>query len=182
MLEIRSTGNLSSNGKTLTGYAAIYNSETDLGGFVEVLRNGCFRKSLDSGSNIRALYDHDNSALLGTTKGGTLKLAEDAHGLKFELALPDTTHGRDLAVLVDRKDVSGCSFGFRVAPGGERWDDRAGKMFRELLDVELIEITLTSNPAYADTSIAMRNMPSFWDGPVYIDLDVPNKWIETCRL
>ena len=32
MLEFRSTGGLSSNGKKLTGYAAIFNSEADLGG------------------------------------------------------------------------------------------------------------------------------------------------------
>ena len=100
MLEVRSTGELRSDGKKLHGYAAIFNSETDLGGFVEVIRNGAFRKSLESGSNIRALYHHQGDALLGTTRGGTLKLKEDAHGLAFELALPDTTHGRDLAILV----------------------------------------------------------------------------------
>ena len=85
MLEFRSTGGLSSNGKKLTGYAAIFNSEADLGGFVEVVRNGAFRKSLEGGTNIRALYHHQGDALLGTTRGGTLKLKEDANGLAFEL-------------------------------------------------------------------------------------------------
>ena len=119
MLEVRSTGELRSNGKTLTGYAAIFNSETDLGSFVEVIRNGAFRKSLEGGANIRALYHHQGDALLGTTRGGTLKLREDAKGLAFDLALPDTTHGRDLAILVDRGDVAGCSFGFKVREGGD---------------------------------------------------------------
>ena len=91
MLEVRSTGELRSNGKTLSGYAAIFNSETDLGSFVEVIRNGAFRKSLEGGANIRALYHHQGDALLGTTRGGTLKLREDAKGLAFDLALPDTT-------------------------------------------------------------------------------------------
>ena len=177
MLEIRSTGNLRSNGKTLHGHAAIFNSEADLGGFVEVIRNGAFRTSLEGGSNIRALYHHDGSALLGTTRGRTLQLREDAHGLAFELALPDTSHGRDLAILVDRGDVAGCSFGFKVRDGGDRWEQRGAQLVRELLDVELVEITLTSDPAYADTSVAMRSRPR----PLVLAVagDVNRAWMET---
>ena len=167
MLELRAQGTLKSSGnKTLTGYAAVFNSEANLGSFSEVIRPGAFAKSLAQGSNIRALYHHDGTALLGTTRGGTLQLREDAHGLAFELALPDTTHGRDLAILVDRGDVTGCSFGFTVADGGDRWEERGSTLVRELLQVNLAEITLTSDPAYQDTTVAMRNMPhaqSFWD-------------------
>lgn len=178
MLEVRSTGELRSNGKTLHGYAAIFNSETDLGGFVEVIRNGAFVKSLEGGSNIRALYHHDGAALLGTTRGGTLQLREDAHGLAFTLALPDTSHGRDLAILVDRGDVAGCSFGFRVAAGGDRWEQRGGQLVRELLNVDLAEITLTSDPAYQDTTVALRNRPSLWD--TNPDMAARRMWLETC--
>ena len=174
MLEFRSTGGLSSNGKKLTGYAAIFNSEADLGGFVEVVRNGAFRKSLEGGTNIRALYHHQGDALLGTTRGGTLKLKEDAHGLAFDLALPDTTHGRDLAILVDRGDVAGCSFGFRVRDGGDRWEQRGGQLVRELLDVDLVEITLTADPAYQDTTVAMRSRPAA------LSRDLNLLWLETC--
>ena len=104
MLEIRSNGTLSATGKTLTGYAAVFNSEAVLGDFSEVIRQGAFAKSLATGSNIRALYQHQGDALLGTTRGGTLQLREDAKGLAFELALPDTSHGKDLAILVGRGD------------------------------------------------------------------------------
>ncbi len=175
MLEIRSTGSLRSEGKTLRGYASVFNSETDLGGFVEVVRNGAFRKTLESGSNIRALYHHQGDALLGTTRGGTLKLQEDSHGLAFSLDLPDTTHGRDLAVLVDRGDVSGCSFGFRVADGGDRWEQRGAQLVRELLNVELHEITLTHDPAYADTTVALRNRPAL------VLTDTRRLWLEICE-
>ena len=176
MLEVRSTGELHSNGKKLSGYAAIFNSEAVLGDFVEVIRNGAFRTSLQSGSNIRALYHHQGDALLGTTRGGTLKLREDPKGLAFELALPDTTHGRDLAVLVDRGDVAGCSFGFRVREGGDRWEQRGGQLVRELLDVDLMEITLTSDPAYQDTTVALRNRPP----QVGIFNGCELLWLDTC--
>lgn len=174
MLEVRSTGELRSDGKKLTGYAAIFNSETDLGGFVEVIRNGAFRKSLESASNIRALYHHQGDALLGTTRSKTLKLREDPHGLAFELDLPNTTHGRDLAILVERGDVAGCSFGFRVRDGGDRWEQRGAQLVRELLDVELSEVTLTADPAYADTSVALRSRKAI------INNDTRRLWLETC--
>lgn len=176
MLELRGHGTLQATGKTLHGYAAVFNSEANLGTFSEVIRPGAFAKSLATGSNIRALYQHDGTALLGTTRGGTLQLREDAKGLAFTLALPDTSHGRDLAILVDRGDVAGCSFGFRVPDGGDRWEERGSTLVRELLNVDLVEITLTSDPAYQDTTVAMRSRPperSFWD--------CNRVWLETCR-
>ena len=176
MLEFRSTGTLSAKGKTLSGYAAVFNSEANLGNFVEVIRPGAFAKSLATGSSIRALSNHDANALLGTTKGGTLQLREDAKGLAFSLALPDTSHGRDLAILVDRGDISGCSFGFRVADGGDTWTDRGdGSMLRELMQIDLHEITLTADPAYQDTTIAMRSRPA----SLTIQQDANFLWLQT---
>ena len=174
MLEIRANGTLSATGKTLTGYAAVFNSEAVLGDFSEVIRQGAFAKSLATGSNIRALYQHQGDALLGTTRGGTLQLREDTKGLAFELALPDTSHGKDLAILVERGDVAGCSFGFRVRDGGDRWEQRGAQLVRELLDVELSEVTLTADPAYADTSVALRTRKNI------INNDTRRLWLETC--
>jgi len=174
MLEIRSNCSLTAKGKTLSGYAAVFNSEADLGDFNEVIRPGAFAKSLATGTNIRALSNHDTNALVGTTRGGTLQLREDSHGLAFTLALPNTSHGNDLAELVQRGDVSGCSFGFRVAPGGDKWETRNGKTLRELLTVDLVEVTLTADPAYADTTIAMRSRPS-----VYETMSHNRAWLAT---
>ena len=183
MLEIRTQGTLSAQGKTLSGYAAVFNSEANLGTFSEVIRPGAFAKSLATGSSIRALYHHDSNALLGTTRGGTLQLREDSHGLAFTLALPDTSHGRDLAILVDRGDVSGCSFGFRVADGGDRWEQRGSTLVRELLNVDLHEITLTADPAYADTSVAMRSLAAIENARNFNDFihnPIYGRWLETC--
>lgn len=180
MLELRGHGTLKASGKsTLTGYAAVFNSEANLGSFSEVIRPGAFAKSLATGSSIRALYHHQGEALLGTTRSGTLQLREDAHGLAFTLALPDTSHGRDLAVLVERGDVAGCSFGFRVPEGGDRWEQRGAQLVRELLAVDLAEITLTADPAYADTSVALRSMPSVYETH-RPGIGANALWLETC--
>lgn len=142
-------------GRTLTGYAARFNSEANIGDFVEVIRQGAFARTLAAPSavNIRAIYEHDDTALLGRVGAGTLRLVEDDVGLAFELDLPDTSLGRDLAELVKRGDVAGCSFGFMVAK--DSW--MPGPM-RELRDVDLFEITLTSRPAYDSTSVSLRSL------------------------
>lgn len=175
-LEIRSAGDLQGNGRTVSGYAAVFASPADLGDFTEEIRAGAFTASLEARSNIRALYHHQGDALLGTTRAKTLRLAQDSRGLRFDLDLPDTTHGRDLAELVRRGDVSGASFGFRVRKGGEAWEQRSGKPYRLLTDLDLIEITLTHDPAYQDTAVALRSRPS-----VYETHGIRRLWLETCK-
>ena len=176
-MEIRTIGGVRAQGRKVTGYAAVFNSAADLGEFCEVIHPGAFRATLASGQNVRALYDHQSSAILGTTQARTLTLTVDGNGLRFELDLPSTTVGNDVAELVQRGDVSGASFGFRVRPGGEAWEKRGGVPLRTLTDLDLAEITLTANPAYQDTSVAMRSMnaPRGWNA------DAARRWLETCR-
>ncbi|CAM5342760.1 HK97 family phage prohead protease [Eoetvoesiella caeni] len=182
-LEIRSSGAIRATAGRLEGYAAVFNAEAHLGGFVEVIRAGAFQKSLAAGQNIQALYHHQDNALLGATRSGTLQLAEDHHGLKFSLALPDTSYGKDVGVLVARGDIAGCSFGFRVRDGGDRWEERnGGEWLRELLDVELREITVTGDPAYQDTSVALRSLGQV-EGDRSFDDAIRNPiilWMQTC--
>lgn len=176
-LEIRSGELRASSPGKLHGYVARFNSETRIGDFYERVMPGAFRASLADGRNITALADHDRRALLGSTASGTLQLSEDGQGLAFELSLPDTTVGRDIAVLVERRDIAGCSFGFTVPTGGDAWLTRAdGSMLRELRNVELAEITITPTPAYPSTELAMRSRPqpkSFWE------TDTRRAWMET---
>lgn len=180
-LEIRSTAGISSPspGK-LEGYAAVFDSPTNLGEFTETVRPGAFTRALaERGDSILALYDHERRSVLGRTGAGTLSLREDSRGLAFELDLPDTTLGRDLAVLVKRGDVSGCSFAFRCYDDGDAWDSRNGSLVRELRSVELREITITPEPAYADTTVALRSRPK---PPItFFTLDPRRAWLETCR-
>lgn len=155
-MERRASNGLKPDGRKLTGYAARFNAETDLGEFIEVIRPGAFTRTLAAATavNIRAIYEHDGKSLLGRLGSGTLRLSEDSEGLAFELDLPDTTLGRDLAELVKRGDVAGCSFGF--LPVRDTWSEGA-KPVRELRDVDLFEITITANPAYDATSVQVRS-------------------------
>jgi uncharacterized protein len=149
-LEVRTAGR-----SKLEGYAALFNSMSeDLGGFVEVIRPGAFRRALAGKPDVMALYEHDTRHILGRTKADTLKLAEDAKGLHFEIDVPDTSTGRDLLVSVGRGDIRGASFAFTARE--DVWTQGNSGLIRELIDVDLLDVTVTATPAYSDTEVARR--------------------------
>lgn len=143
----------------LAGYAAIYGAwSADLGGFVERVAPGAFDRSLAEAQHVTALWEHEGRHVLGRVGAGTLRIASDAVGLPFEVDLPPTTAGRDLAELVERRDVAGASFGFRVRDGGQSWSFEDGQARRTLTNVDLHEITVCAMPAYVDTTVALRSL------------------------
>jgi uncharacterized protein len=139
-------------GMHLEGYAALFNSRSEnLGGFTETINPGAFRSSLKARNDIKLLWNHETSAVMGSTRAGTLTLIEDNRGLRVSATLPDTTHGRDARELVKRGDVTGFSFGFSMpARGGDQWNSEGTE--RVLKSVRLHEVSLTPFPAYQQTN------------------------------
>jgi HK97 family phage prohead protease len=144
------------DGMSFTGYAAVFNSDSEPLPFIERIMPGAFAKSLRSRNNIRMYMNHDSSMLLATTRAKTLRLQEDSKGLLVDADLPDTSVGRDLSVLMQRKDVDSMSFGFTVPSGGDSWSDDG--MQRTLKQIRLFEVSVvTGFPAYAATSASVRS-------------------------
>ncbi|EPR09630.1 peptidase U35 [Sphingobium indicum IP26] len=153
-LELRSIGG--SETRTAEGYAALFNVETDIGGYwTEVIAPGAFTKSLQE-RDVVALHSHDTGRVVGRTGAGTLTLREDATGLAFSNDLPDTSDGRDLAVQIERQDIPGMSFGFITRK--QQWDETIDPPKRTILEAELYEITYTAFPAYPDTNVGLRSL------------------------
>ena len=145
------------DGMSFSGYAAVFNSDSEPLPFIERIMPGAFRKSLKSRNNIRMYLNHDSSMLLATSRAKTLRLEEDQRGLKVEADLPDTTIGRDLSTLIQRGDVDSMSFGFSVPPKGDSWSDDGS--VRELKEVRLYEVSVvTGFPAYQATSASVRSL------------------------
>lgn len=138
----------------ITGYAAVFNSKTSIGDwFEEIIEPGAFARSLSENGDIRALFNHNWDNVLGRTKSGTLRLEEDERGLKFDIELPNTSVGRDLAESMERGDINQCSFGFWITE--ETWDYSVEPALRTVHEVELYEISVVSIPAYDDTEAAL---------------------------
>lgn len=147
------------DGRRVVGVAAAYETlSSDLGGFREKIAPTAFDRSLAE-NDIRALYSHDSAMLLGRTSSGTLKVSSTNRGLEFDLQLPNTSYADDLFNLMQRGDVTSCSFGFFTRSDKWTTDPETKTRIRTLHDVDLREISIVGDPAYpTGTSAALRSL------------------------
>jgi hypothetical protein len=151
--EVRAEG----DGMSFTGYASVFNSPSeDLGGFVEYVAPGAFKRSLQSRNEVKLLWNHDSGEPLASLRGGTMQLIEDSRGLKVTAQLPNTTRGRDIAELLRTKVIDSMSFGFNVIK--DSWSTNG--QTRTLESVRLFEVSIVSFPAYGATTAQVRSNPT----------------------
>lgn len=156
--------------KKICGYAIVWNSlSEDLGYFREKVSPTACDKDLQANSDVRALNNHNTGEVLGRRSAGTLRLSKDSTGLAVEIDIPDTTFGNNLRVSMGRRDVTQFSFGFLVREDGDTFErctfdennpDKWGYL-RTLLDIQLIEVSPVSIPAYSATSAYLRSAQKF---------------------
>jgi len=148
-------------GRTLEGYAAVFDVRAKVADFEEVIARGAFDATLRQQPNadILALVDHDASALLGRTRNKSLELHEDTRGLHFRITLPKTSLADDVLALADAGSLGGMSFGFRALK--QAW---TGSL-RTLQAIDLREISVVRAwPAYPQTSVSARALGHVADG------------------
>lgn len=143
---------------TIVGYAAVYEAETVIFNmFREKLRRGAFRRAVEARQDVRALFNHNPDFLLGRVGAGTLRLYDDDHGLRVEIDPPDTPTGREVVELIRRGDIYGMSFGF--IPTRVSWEqaDESGLGLRVVEDVDLVDVSPVTYPAYEQTEVGIRS-------------------------
>jgi len=159
----------SEEGNTVTGYAAVFNSESeDMGWFTEmreIIMPGAFDEA--DMTDVRALLNHDPNMLLARTSSGTLELSVDKTGLRYSFELPDTTAGRDLREMLRRGDLSQSSFGFTVAKQSweEEKDERGEttKIIRKIDKIgRLFDVSPVTYPAYPSSVSELRSSFEAW--------------------
>ncbi|KRE04724.1 hypothetical protein ASE61_07340 [Bosea sp. Root670] len=123
--------------------------------FVESVAKGAFNKKNYYRNDVLALWNHNYDSVLGRLSAGTLQLEERQHGLWFRLQLDERSPAGMTAIsALDRGEVFGCSFGFRVL--AESWrDPENGPPERVITDVMLIELSLCPVPAYPGTTVSL---------------------------
>lgn len=184
-LELRVEGDTAN--RHIIGHAAVFDRWTTLYEgeslvWREVVRPGAFREAITARQDVAALFNHDSNYVLGRTTSGTLILAEDATGLLTDTDPPDTDTIRDLVLSpIARRDITQMSFAFQVRRGVEtttttkegvtvmdNGGERITRWFegnqqhedRELLSVDLFDISPVTYPAYKDTDVALRERGS----------------------
>jgi HK97 family phage prohead protease len=135
----------------------------NLGGFVEIIDKEAL-KDADL-SDVKGLFNHDRNYVLGTTGAGTLELTVDSDGgLSYRIAYDplDPDHVRVMRK-IERGDVVGSSFAFRVAPNGADWNyDDDGVYVRTVTKISRVsDVCPVTDPAYADTEAAQRSLTDY---------------------
>ncbi len=145
----------------IVGYAAVFYDGTPgtqyqlWPGCVERIMPGAFAEAIESG-DVAGLRNHNAESLLGRTSAPTptLRLSEDRIGLRYEIDPPDTVCGRETVTLIERGDLQGSSFAFKIID--ERWkEEMIGGVtiqVREVLKVELFDVGPVTFPAYKSAS------------------------------
>ena len=140
----------------VVGYASIFNSESRDLGFIETISTGAFDGRLEDDTIM--LFNHDEDKVLARNTSGTLTLSIDERGLKYEFDIPETSYGNDLKVLMERGDIYESSFAFTVPKGGDEWEERDGKFYRTINEVEyLYDTSVVTRGAYANTDASLRS-------------------------
>lgn len=145
----------------IKGYFSVFGQESkNLGGFKEIIEPGAFDKTLSEERDIFALAHHDWNQVMGRTKNGSLSLRTDDHGLYAEMTLPNTQAARDLYQSVQDGYIDSASFGFRILDK-EIERRSTGELIQRVKEVELHEVSIVSNPAYAQTEVSARSIEKF---------------------
>ena len=147
----------------IEGYAAVFNQQTNLGQFDEMIMPGAFKRTLAVDKlDVRATIEHEGGlTTIGRTRNHTLLLAEDGKGLRVKIFPPDTQAGRDAMTLIRGGFVNQMSFAFRVPKGGDEWKPgKDGRSLRLLKNVDLHDgdVAIVAYPAYSATSAEARAM------------------------
>lgn len=145
----------------LTGYASVFYRAQDPGteyplwdDLVERIMPGAFDRALRE-DDVRALFNHDPSIVLGRTTSKTTVLTVDDTGLRYEIALPDTNQARDLAALIERGDITGSSFAFVTERA--TWVEEENRSIRQIEAVRLYDVGPVTYPAYKATTTGVRS-------------------------
>ena len=140
----------------LSGYFIKFDEETELWpGYFEVIKREGVEKAIKD-ADIRALFNHDHSLVLGRTGNETVTLGVDDVGLFGDIVInKNDPQAVGAYARVQRGDVIGCSFGFMpIKINTEERDD--GSYLDTILELEIFEVSPCTFPAYPQTEIAAR--------------------------
>lgn len=140
----------------VSGYAAVFNQETDIGGFfTEVIERGAFTEAIGR-DDVVFLINHEGLPL-ARTRSGTLTLSEDERGLKVD-AMLDMSDPDVMSIVpkMKRGDLDKMSFAFY--PEAQRWDETGDVPKRYIQKVRLADVSIVTTPAYDGTEIGLRSL------------------------
>lgn len=148
--------------RTVEGYAALYNSPSELlyGEFTERIAPGAFDGVIEQ-SDVKAWLNHNSARgiLARSVNGeGSLTLELDDKGLKYRFEAPHMPLGDELLEGLKRGDITGSSFAFTVVE--DTWTKLDNGLYERTINKidRLYDVSPVYDPAYKETSVALRSL------------------------
>lgn len=144
------------------GRPIVYDSKTDLGWFDEIIERGALDKA--DLRDVRFLVNHDTSKIplarsRNNNANSTMQLMVDDQGMaiRVNLDVKNNSEARNLYSAIERGDITGMSFMFRV--DDEEWDQlESPHPIRRIKKISnVVEVSAVTFPAYEETEISVRN-------------------------
>lgn len=149
--------------KYIAGYAAVFEqySTPIWGEFVEIISRNAFDNA--DMSDVVMCIDHSRAVqdVIARSRNGegSLSISIDDHGLAFRFLVPDTSVGRDLVQLIERGDISECSFAFYTRSDKWTYDQAVVDGVYDIRRVEevakLVDMSIVVNGQYPQTSVSV---------------------------
>ncbi len=141
----------------IEGYFAVFDTEIEIDKrWYESIKRGAFRESLKN-NDVCCLINHETGRVLARMSNGTLELEETTKGL-WGRAVLNSRDPEAVSVYekIKRQDIKGCSFGFTYKENGIVVEETERGTVDTLLNVDLLEVSVTPFPAYPQTDISAR--------------------------
>lgn len=155
--ETRAEGTAEPKALVLTGTPIVFDTPTTIndpsGSYTEIIERG----ALDGAdiSDTRLLYGHDTAKVPLARAPKTMQLTVTEKGLEMRAELADTADARAVYTAVERGDLDGMSFAFKVPEGGDSYD-RATNTRRIHRIAKIYEVSVVAFPAYPAASVEAR--------------------------
>ena len=161
--EIRAEQN-EEHGHFLTGQPIIYNERTDLGWYDEIIEDGALTDT--DLRDVRFLVNHNTDMIplarsRNNNANSTMQMEVTPNvgmNIRVDLDTENNAEAKSLYSAVERGDISGMSFMFRV--DGDKWDDLDSEHpTRRITNIsKVFEVSAVTFPAYEQTSIQARGL------------------------
>lgn len=156
------------HGNVLTGRPIVYDSQTDLGWYDEIIENGALADT--DLRDVRFLVNHNTDMIplarsRNNNANSTMQMSVDDQGMaiRVDLDVENNSEAKNLYSAVERGDIDGMSFMFTV--DGDKWDDiESDHPTRTITKIgKVLEVSAVTFPAYEQTSISARGLDSALD-------------------
>ena len=166
--EVRSVDfSATAEGRMISGYALKFNTASNLiksgnESFIEIIMPGAITEQFIYTQDVKCLFNHNSDGgILARSKNGkgTLSLTVDEVGLFYSFRAKKSPLDEQVLQSIKAGDITGSSFAFSVASGGDKWERSGSQLIRRIYKMKgFFDVSPVIDPAYNSSSVSARSI------------------------